>query len=95
MRDSADSSSSGGGGLGDECKCAARQAVLPVLVKGQHLHRDVARCGILLQVVEHRPPEHVGQKNIERYGCGMKLPGQRKRFRAAQGHENLESFVAR
>ena len=45
---------------------AVRQAVLPLLLDRQHLHRDVARRRIELQVVEHGPAQHVGQEHVER-----------------------------
>ena len=44
---------------------AVRQAVLALLLDRQHLHGDVARARIELEVVEHRPAEHVGQEHIE------------------------------
>ena len=52
--------------LGDEGECAARQAVMPVLIERQHLHGNVARPRILLEMIQDRPSEHVGQENIER-----------------------------
>ena len=49
-----------------EGKSAARQAVLAVFVEGDDLHRDMACEGILLELTEHRPTKHVGQKHIQR-----------------------------
>ena len=51
--------------------------------------------GILLQMIEHRPAQHVGQEYVQRYGRGMEFTSQRKRFRAARRHQNLEPFVVR
>ena len=85
----------GRGRLGDEGKCAARQAVVPVFVERQHLHGNVARGRILLQMIEHGPAQHVGQEDIERDGGGMEFARQRKCFGAAQRDQNLESVVAR
>ena len=67
---------------------------MPVFVEGQHLHRDVPGRRILLQVVQHRPAQHVGQENIQRNGRRMILVRERKRFRAARGHQNFKSLVA-
>ena len=74
----------GRGGLGDKRECTARQAMMPVFIQGEHLHRNVPRAGILLQMVQHRPAQHVGQEDIERNGRGMKFVSERRalRFRA-------------
>ncbi len=85
----------GRGRLGHEGECAARQAVMPVLIQGQHLHRDVARGRILLQMVQHGPAQHVGQEHIQRDGGGMVLARQRQRFGAAHRDQHLEALVAR
>ena len=58
---------------------AVRQAVLPLLLDRQHLHRNVPRRRIELQVVEHRPAEHVGQEHVERDRGRQVLPRQRQR----------------
>ena len=60
--------------LGDERERAARQSVLPILVERDDLHGNVARLGILLQLAEHRPSEHVGQEHVERHGGRTELP---------------------
>ena len=80
--------------LGDEGERAARQAVMPVFIQRQHLHRDVPRGRVLLQMVKHRPAQHVGQEHVERHGRGMELAGQSERFRATHGHQHLEPLVA-
>ena len=56
----------GGQRFVDERECAARQAVLPLFLDGEDLHRDVTRRGVALEMVEHRPAEHIGQEYIER-----------------------------
>ena len=71
------------GRLGHEGECAARQAVVPVFVQGQHLDWDVAGGRVLFQMIEHGPAQHVRQENIERDGGGMEFAGQRERFGAA------------
>ena len=68
---------------------------MPVFIQGQHLHRDVACCGILFQMVEDRPAQHVGQEDVQRNGGGMELAGQRQSFRTAHSHQHLESLVVR
>ena len=54
------------GGFCDEGERAAGQAVVPVLVQREHLHRNVAGCRILLQLVQDRPAQHVGQEHVQR-----------------------------
>ena len=68
---------------------------MPVFVERQHLHRNVARRRILLQVVQHRPAQHVGQENVQRHCGWMVLLGQRERLRPAGRHKNFEALVAR
>ena len=60
----------GRGRLGDEGKCAARQAVVAVFIESEHLDRNMPGGGILLEMVEHRPSQHVGQEYIEGDGGG-------------------------
>ena len=69
--------------------------MVPVFIESQHLDRDVAGGGVLFQMVEHGPTQHVGKKNIQRYCCGMELPGQRQCLRASHGHQHFESLVVR
>ena len=74
-----------GGGLLDEVgEGAVREAVLALFFQGDDLHRDVARGRVELELIEHRPAEHVGQENIERDGGGTELPGERKADRALE-----------
>ena len=46
--------------LRHEREGAAGEAVLPVFVERQHLHRDVPCRRIVLELAEHGPAEHVG-----------------------------------
>ena len=46
-------------------KRPARQAVPALLLDRQHLHRDVPRRRIELQMVQDRPAQHVGQQDVE------------------------------
>ena len=67
--------------------------MMPVFIQGQHLDWDVPGGRVLLQVVEHGPSQHVRQEYVERDGGGMEFAGQSQRFRAAHGHQHLESLV--
>ena len=62
---------------------------------GQHLHRDVAGGRVLLQMIQDRPAEHVGQQDIERDGGGVELAREGEGFGAAHGDQDLEALVAR
>src|ERR1700679_2924281 len=84
----------GRGRLGDKCESPMRQTVVPVFVQGKHLNRYVAGSWILLQMIQHRPAEHIGQRHIERYSCGMKLLRQRQPVGATKSNEYLESIVS-
>ena len=81
--------------LGDERECAARQPVLPILVEAHDLHGDVARLGILFELTEHRPSEHVRQEEIERHRSRTELARQRQRVDAARGDQRLQPLVVR
>ena len=74
---------------------AVREAVLPLLLDREHLHRDVPRRRIELQVVQHRPAEHVGQEDVERDRGRQVLARERQRRLAAVGDDALEALVAR
>ena len=69
--------------------------MVAVFIERQHLNRNVPRGRILLQMVEHRPAQHVGQKNIQRHGGRMELAGQGKRLASTPGHQDLESVIVR
>src|SRR5580658_7867394 len=61
------------GRLGNKRERTPRQSVLPILIERQHLDGNVPRTGILLQVIENRPPEHVGKEDIQRNRRRMEL----------------------
>ena len=85
-----------GGRLLDEIgERTVREAVLPLLFQGDDLDRYVTRDGIELELIEHRPAEHVGQEDIERDGGGLVLTGERKRRRSAGTDDALETLVPR
>ena len=85
-----------GGRLLDEIgERTVRQAVLPLLFQSDDLDRDVARHGIELELIEHRPAEHIGQEDIERDGGRLVLTGKRKRRCSAGTDDALEALVPR
>ena len=67
--------------------------MLAILVERHHLHRDVARLGILLQLAEDGPAEHVGQEDVERHRGRPVLARQRQRVGAARRGQHLEAVV--
>ena len=81
--------------FGEQRERAARQDRLALLFHRDDLHRNVPRRRVELQVVQHRPAQHVGQVDVERDGGGTELPGQRQAGGPARGHEHLEALVAR
>ena len=86
----------GGRRLGDKSECAARQAVMPVFIERKHLHGNVAGRGVLLEMIQHRPAEHVGQEHIER-DCGRidtRAPATSASAPVLR-NQDLESLVAR
>ena len=68
--------------------------MLPIFIERQHLNRDMPRPRILFQVVKHRPPQHVRQKDIKGNGRGMKFLGESQRLRTSCGHQDFKSFFA-
>ena len=81
--------------LGDEGKRPPRQTMLTVFIKCQHLHRNMPRGRILLQMIQDRPSQHVRQEYVERDRGWMILTRQLKRFRAPVRHQYLESLIVR
>ena len=81
--------------LGQVRERAVRQAVLPLFFDRQHLHRNVPRQRIQLQVRQHRPAQHVGQEDVQRDGRRPELARQRQRDLPALGDQPLEPLVAR
>ena len=72
-----------------------REAVLPLLFQGDDLYRNVTREGIELELIEHRPAQHVGQEDIERDGGRPVLTRKRKCRRPAGADDALEALVPR
>jgi hypothetical protein len=58
-------------------KRSVRQSVLPLFFDRQHLDGNVPGRRIELQVVQHRPPEHVRQEDVEGDGGWQVLLGER------------------
>ncbi len=85
----------GGRGLVHEGERAALQAVLALFLDGEDLHRDVTRRGVALQLVEHRPAEHVRQEHVERDRRRAMLAREAQAFHAGLGDDRLELRVAR
>ncbi len=83
----------GRGRLGQEREGATGQPVLAIFVEGDDLHRNMAGRGILLELAQHRPAEHVGQKNIERDGGRPVLVRELERFGATHRDDHLEPLV--
>src|ERR1700747_3020249 len=52
------------------------------------------RRGILLQMTQHGPSQHVGKKDVQGDGGGMVLTRQGKSIHAVAGYEDLEPAVA-
>ena len=85
----------GGARLIDEGEGAAGESVLTVLVERHDLHRDVPGGRILLQLTEHGPTQHVGQKHVERDRGRLILAGKRQRLGATHRDQDLEPLVVR
>ncbi len=69
--------------------------MVAVFIERQHLHRNMPRRWILLQVVEDSPAQHVRQKNVQRNGCRVELARQGQRIGTAPRHQDLEPVVMR
>ena len=66
--------------LGHKRKCAAGQPVVAVFIESQHLNGNMPGGWVLLQMVEHSPAQHIGQKNIQRHSGRVELAGKGKRL---------------
>src|SRR5438105_13369829 len=71
------------------------KTMMPVVVHGQHLHRDVAGGWVLLQVIAHGPSKHIGKRYIERNRRRKILTCERKCFRATKSDKYLEPLFSR
>ena len=69
--------------------------MLAVFIQGQDLDRNVAHGGVLLQMIEHGPTQHVWQEDIQGNGHGMELTRQCERFSTPSSNQHLESLVSR
>ena len=69
--------------------------MMPVFIQCQHLHRDVPGRGVLFEMVQHRPAQHIGKENVERYRRWMKLSGQSQGLSPAHRYQHFESLVVR
>src|SRR5947209_13387392 len=68
---------------------------MPVLVQSEHLNRNVSGCGILFQMIEHRPAQHVRQEDVEGYRSRVEFAGESETFRSLHCDQDLETFVTR
>ena len=71
-----------------------RQTMLPLLFDRHNLHRNMTQRRVQLELIQHRPAQHVRQEYIQRNCRGMELPRQRKPQRALVRHNTLKAFVA-
>ena len=81
--------------LGDERECAAREAMVLVLVERDDLYGDMTRQRILFELAQDAPTQHVGQKNVKRDRTGLILLGKLECVGAAHCYEHLEPLVPR
>ena len=58
------------------------------------LHRNVARRRVKLELVQNRPAEHVGQKDVERNCRGSKLTSERQTDAALRRDDAFEVMLA-
>ena len=84
-----------GNRFGEAGESAAFQPMLPLFFHADDLDRNMARGRVFLQVVEHRPAQHVRQENVQADGRGLELARQRERRAAAAGDQALETSLAR
>ena len=66
--------------------------MLAVLVQGHDLHRDMPHRRILLELIQHRPAQHVGQEDVQRNGGRMELAGQYQRLGPAARHQGAKAL---
>ena len=68
--------------------------MVPIVVGRKHLNRNVASAGILLQMVQYRPTQHVRQEYIQRNGRWAELPGQPHRGEPVARATDVPALVA-
>src|ERR1700730_8591036 len=83
------------GRLSHKRESAARQPVLAVFVHREDLDGNVACRRILLEMVEHRPTEHVRQKDVQRHGARREFTYQSESLTPPSSHEDFEAFISR
>lgn len=68
--------------------------MLPVLIKRDHLHRNVPRGRVLLELAQDRPAQHIRQEHVQRYRRRAVFLRQRQGIRTAHRHQPLEALSA-
>ena len=71
------------------------QTAADFVVSGDDVHRNVARRLVVFQAIEHRPPFHVRQGDIERDRVGTISFRQRNRRLPSRRRNSSETFVPR
>ena len=84
-----------GAGLDQAAEGATLAAEVALVFDADDLHRDVARCGVELELVHHRPAQQIGQEQIERDGGRPEAARHADGRRAVQRHQALEAARAR
>src|SRR5215469_2156898 len=69
--------------------------MLPVLLEGEHLDRNMPGFRVSFQLPENTPAQHVRQKYIERYSSGFVSLRKIERIRTARGDKDLEIVLVR
>src|SRR5262249_62288768 len=67
--------------------------MLTIVVHGQQLHRNMACCGILLEMVENRPAQHIREENVERDGGRLIFASESHAIGAATCHEHFKALA--
>ena len=80
-------------GLGLEAQGALLQRALRLVRHRDHVDRDVAGRGVVLQPLQHAPAVDVGQADVQGDGARLQLAGQGQGGRAARGHQGLEALL--
>jgi hypothetical protein len=75
-------------------KSAVRKPVVALFFQSNDLNRNMARRRIELEVVQHSPPKHVGEENIEGDGRGIVSPRKRQPHCSVIGDHALKPLIA-
>ena len=62
------------------------ERALPLLGAGDHVHRNVRRCRVGLELLEQAPAIGIGQTDVERYRIGTETSRQREPRSGREGH---------